>query len=531
VNLEGILSRLQGVRRNGSGWMALCPAHADRNPSLSINVRDGKVLLYCHARCSAEAVREAAGIKVDELFGDNGTAPRIAGEYPYVDETGKLLFQVVRYEPKSFRQRRPDGKGGWQWNLNGTRRVLYRLPEVLAAKSVLVCEGEKDAETAQALGLVATCNSGGAGKWREEYSESLRGKRVVIIADADEPGRKHAQQVAASLSGKATSVKVLEFPHAKDLAEWAAMGGTRGALLEVIRNTSETQPQTKSATARGFDLRPIGELLAEPDVPTDYLVDGLLVAGTASCTAAKPKAGKSTFARNLAVAVAHGEPFLGMTTKRGEVWYLALEERKEDVKKDFRSMGCGEDTAIHVHAAPMPQDGVDALCDLIRQRRPALVIGDPLFRMVRVKEEGAYAEMYTALGVIIDVCRETNTHVHAAHHAGKSEKADAIDAPLGTTGIAGAAATVIVLKRKPDNTRTIQTVGRIGKDIPETILRMDEATHLLELGQEKSAADAEALQAAILGFLQTAKEAKTRPEIEDAVGGERAGSAALFSSF
>jgi hypothetical protein len=99
AQLEAVLVRLQGVRRNGSGWMALCPAHGDKNPSLSINVRDEKVLLHCHAGCAAEAVRAAAGIKVDELFGDNGTAPRIIAEYDYLDETGKLLFQVVRLEP------------------------------------------------------------------------------------------------------------------------------------------------------------------------------------------------------------------------------------------------------------------------------------------------------------------------------------------------------------------------------------------------------------------------------------------------
>src|SRR5260370_29620343 len=113
-----------------------------------------------------------------------------------------FLYQVVRYDPKDLRQRGPDGKGGWIWNLNGVRRVLYCLPDLLRAKAILVCEGEKDCETARKMGLVATCNVGGAGKWREEYSDCLRGKRGVIIADADGPGRKHAEQLAASLPGK-----------------------------------------------------------------------------------------------------------------------------------------------------------------------------------------------------------------------------------------------------------------------------------------------------------------------------------------
>ena len=165
----------------------------DREPSLSIHLRDGKILLHCHAGCTVEAICTAAGIQMRELFADSSSDPRIVAEYSYTDESGTLLFQVVRFEPKDFRQRRPDGYGGWNWNLNGVRRVLYRLPDVLKAKSVLVCEGEKDCETARKLGLTATCNPGGAGKWRDEYRETLRGKRVAIIADADEPGRKHAQ--------------------------------------------------------------------------------------------------------------------------------------------------------------------------------------------------------------------------------------------------------------------------------------------------------------------------------------------------
>jgi 5S rRNA maturation endonuclease (ribonuclease M5) len=236
MNLEAVLAQLQGVKRNGTGWQAHCPAHEDKDPSLSVCERNGNILLKCFAGCSFEAVCGALEIEPRQLFSDNGAARRIVAEYGYQDESGNLLFQVVRSDPKSFRQRQPDGKGGWIWNCKSVQRILYRLPEVLAAKSVLVCEGEKDCETARALGIVATCNAGGAGKWRDEYSEPLRGKQITVIADADEPGRKHAQQVAASLFGKAESVNVLEFAQAKDLSEWTATGGTRDALLELIRN-------------------------------------------------------------------------------------------------------------------------------------------------------------------------------------------------------------------------------------------------------------------------------------------------------
>lgn len=243
MTVEAVLARLQGVRRNGRGWQARCPAHEDHTPSLSIDEREGKVLVHCHAGCLQEAVLAA----LKELSPYKGTTPRIVAEYPYLNEKGELLFQVVRYEPKEFKQRRPDGNGGWTWNLNGIRRVLYRLPEVLAEKSLLICEGEKDCETARALGLTATCNAGGAGKWTDEYSEKLRGKRVTVVADGDEPGRKHAEQVAASVAGKVESLKVLKLPGAKDLSEFIAHGGTQAALSELIGSAPEWKAHSVDA--------------------------------------------------------------------------------------------------------------------------------------------------------------------------------------------------------------------------------------------------------------------------------------------
>lgn len=172
------------------------------------------------------------------MFKTTRIEPREVAHYDYTDENGKLLFQTVRYEPKDFRARRPDGS-----KLGDTRRVLYHLPEVVAATDVLIVEGEKDCESTRAWKLVATCNPFGAGKWREEYAESLHGKRVTIIADTDPPGREHAQKVAQSLQGKATHIKVIELPDAKDLSEWKAKGGTREELLKIIHNAPEWKEQ------------------------------------------------------------------------------------------------------------------------------------------------------------------------------------------------------------------------------------------------------------------------------------------------
>ena len=138
----------------------------------------------------------------------------IVATYDYTDENGTLLFQAVRTKPrdktKDFYQRQPDGKGGWINNIKGVRRVLYRLPEVIKAQTVIVVEGEKDADKLRELGFTATTNPMGAGKWRKEYAETLRGKDAVVfgdVGDADGSGEKHTAKVLMSLNGIAKSRK------------------------------------------------------------------------------------------------------------------------------------------------------------------------------------------------------------------------------------------------------------------------------------------------------------------------------------
>ena len=179
--LEGILARLPNAKKSGSGWLACCPAHDDRQPSLSIaEGEDGRVLLKCHAGCSLEAICEAMGLKPTDLFvaststvlptgrekqeyhgranGQEGNGkPQIVATYDYRDERGELLFQVVRYDPKDFRQRRPKPGGGWVWSVKGVRVVPYRLPELLARpdEPVFVVEGEKDVDNLGRIGVLA----------------------------------------------------------------------------------------------------------------------------------------------------------------------------------------------------------------------------------------------------------------------------------------------------------------------------------------------------------------------------------------
>jgi hypothetical protein len=337
----------------------------------------------------------------------------------------------------------------------------------------------------------------------------------------------HTKDAARSLVGVAQRVKLIEalpsVPYKGDLTDYVQAGGTRESLMKLIDETPELTAAdvAKWMTPKpssGFTLIPIGELLAEPDTPVDYLVENMLVSGTVSAVVAKPKVGKSTFARNMCSAVSRGLDFLGMKTKKGECIYLALEELREEVKRDFRALGGAANDLIFVHAAPPPAEATRELCDLMRKRRPALVVGDPLFRLAHIKEEKAYAETYEKLGPLIDAARETGTHLMLCHHSGKSLKVDAIDSPLGSTAIGGAVSTLIVLKRT-EAYRTLQTFQRIGPWLPETILQFDGDTHRLSLGGTRLEADRQECEAAILSFLEGAPDGKTEPEVTEGVEG------------
>jgi hypothetical protein len=170
-----------------------------------------------------------------------GPQRRIVAQYPYRDEYGALLFEVVRFEGKVFAQRQADGNGGWVWSLHGVRRAPYRLPELLSTQgAVYVTEGEKDADRLADLGLTATCNPCGAGNWRPEFNQFFAGRDVVILPDNDGPGLAHADDVARSLYSVAKSVRVVWLsgvPAKGDVSDWLDAGHTLAELEEVTAQT------------------------------------------------------------------------------------------------------------------------------------------------------------------------------------------------------------------------------------------------------------------------------------------------------
>jgi AAA domain/CHC2 zinc finger len=211
----------------GNEYQAICPLHNDKNPSFNFDSQTGRY--YCHG-CNKKGdifhfYGKINGLdtrrdfrKILKGITDDFGIPweqqksRIVKTYDYIDTNGKLLFQVCRMEPKSFRQRQPGTDGKWTWNLKGVEPVLYRLPKILKATEVLVVEGEKDADHLFSLGFTATTSPMGAKKWKPEYNDSLKGKDVVLIPDNDNEGREHMTRVAQSLNGNAKSIKWLDLP-------------------------------------------------------------------------------------------------------------------------------------------------------------------------------------------------------------------------------------------------------------------------------------------------------------------------------
>jgi putative DNA primase/helicase len=239
VTAADIARKLDG-RKSGAGWVARCPAHDDFSPSLSLRDADGKVLAHCHAGCEQSAV--IASLKALALWPERERRPnRIVATYNYTDENGTMLYQVVREEPKSFKQRRPNGSDGWIWKKH-PHQVLYHLPEVLENPIVFVVEGEKDAETLRDQGFVATTNAGGAkALWLPQYTESLRGREVILIPDNDPPGRQRVLTIARALLGQVARLIVLELGDGKDVSEWFERGHSEIELIALVEDQEVSQ--------------------------------------------------------------------------------------------------------------------------------------------------------------------------------------------------------------------------------------------------------------------------------------------------
>lgn len=440
---ELVLPHFDPIKKSGSGFMVKCPAHEDRQASLSIAAgTTHPVVLHCQAGCTPEDVCRAIGLDWSDLCKPRETEQRDGkwvAVYDYRNEQGELLFQVCRSAAKDFRQRRPDpaAPGGWSWSLGDTRRVLYRLPKIIDAvrdnRIVYIVEGEKDVHTLERHGEIATCNPGGAGKWRPEYTEVLRDAVVVIIADKDKPGQAHARQVRDALLPVAASVTVAEAKtgqvHGKDIKD-VTDHYTAGYGIGDLEITSDTGAAPQPTLA--VDL---WDFLDASDAPPDWVVPGLLERGDRLILTGFEGLGKSMLVRQLAICAAAGiHPFIPSWSTdyhAATVLFIDCENSEAQSRRKLRPIA----TTIKQLGREIPRGGMRLLhrpegVDLTREEdiawllervtahKPDVLFLGPFYRLHNANMNDE--QVARSVVAVLDAARAINgcalvTEAHAGH--------------------------------------------------------------------------------------------------------------------
>ncbi|MBI2882644.1 MAG: AAA family ATPase [Candidatus Methylomirabilis oxyfera] len=278
---------------------------------------------------------------------------------------------------------------------------------------------------------------------------------------------------------------------------------------------ADRQESAHTQESGGLPLTRLGDLLAEPEEVVSWLVEERLPSGGLSILAAKPKVGKSTLARCLALAVAQGESWLGCQTSQGTVFYLALEEKRAELRRHFEAMGATGEDHLYLFMEPSPADGLAQLRKAAEAHQPVLIVVDPLFRFVRVKDGNDYTQVTAALEPLLTLARQTGAHVLLVHHSSKKGSGDG-DGILGSTAIFGSVDTALLLTRR-DQYRTLRSIQRYGEDLEEVTLTLDPDTRRVSAGPSRQEVEGQEVADKILEFLRTQREPVTEPEINDAV--------------
>ncbi len=518
----------------------LCCFHDDDHPSLSVNVETG--LFHCFS-CDAkgdvfdfykrfqDTDFPTALKEIGKIAGavESDIKPKVVAKFEYKDATGSLLYIKERLEPgrngrlKEFIFKHLEGNKCVLGR--GCDPVLYNLPELVKSKYCFIVEGEAKADLLNSWGLVATClDSGANSPIKDEYIKIFRSmQKVIVLPDNDTSGGNYAYKLANALHSKVKELKVVELlglSEAEDVLDWSKIAGNdKSKLIEIVKNASEWI-HTKEQKA-GITLTKLSALLKEPAETTTWLVDGILPSGGFSICVAKPKVGKSTFARTLGLHVAKGESFLNSGVTQGAVIYLALEEKRAEVKKHFLDMGANGDEELHIYTGGTPVDAIKQIREATERLNPVLIIIDPLFRLTKVKDGNDYIQVTNALDPLLRLARDSGVHVLCVHHSSKGQR-DGGDSVLGSTAIFGTVDTLMVMKRH-EHYRTLQTIQRYGDDLEETILNFDRETRTVTIGGTRQEQDVNMMKKAIIAFLLT----QTAPVTEPLIVKETEGNTAL----
>jgi len=449
------------LRRAGREYRGKCPLHGGERDSFALNPENG--LWHCFSGCGDiggdvfDFLSRKEGLDfpeaLDVLARWSGTASqptaaavparhtrRIAQTYDYTDDAGRLLFQVVRYAPKGFAQRRPAEGGTWIYALGGVRRVLYRLPEVLAAvqagKTIYICEGEKDADALAALGLVATTAPMGAKKWAVGYTETLCGAGVVLLPDNDQDGVAHGQIVAQALHGRAMRVRVVILPNLPDkgdVSDWLAAGGSASELTALVQNTPDWVPPLTPEINPPEGQRPMRKPIAEriidladvqPPGELPLLFGQYLLQGMAHWLTGQTGLGKSTLLFNIATALAEGTPLWGIDCTQTRVLYADMESgdvgRAHKVERLYQGAARVRGQLFFLREPVKLPDEMDEMLAFVRAQEIGLVVFDTARRCFSVRDENDNAEVYNRVIPTLDALKQIGVASLTLGHPSKN---------------------------------------------------------------------------------------------------------------
>jgi putative DNA primase/helicase len=463
--LEQLLAARRG-RREGGELRFLCPAHEDEHPSARWN--PVKRTWCCDACKAGGGWRDLAGrlgLAVD-LTGD--ALAEVETVYDYRDADGRLRFQVVRKRGKRFACRAPLAGGGWAWSLAGVERLLYRLPETLAAirsdTTVFVVEGEKDADRLAALGLAATTNPGGAGKWRPPYSAALGGARVVLLPDNDDAGRSHACAVAAGLAGTAAEVRLLELPSLPpkgDVSDWIAERQHAGCTTTDLRRELEALaraaplvvPGTLAPATRPSRVRWLSEIKPEP---VAFLWRPYIPLRKLTLLEGDPGQGKSWISAALAAGGSRGDglPDLPAFPPFRTLFFTAEDGLADTLRPRLDALGadcsrvCAHDQPLNLAA----EDDLTELEEALARYAPQLVVVDPLVAYLGAKLDAYRAnEVRSILAPLARLAESYACAILAVRHLNKAKGTRSIYAGQGSIDFAGAARSVLLAGSSNDD--------------------------------------------------------------------------------
>ena len=389
----------------------------------------------------------------------------LAKQYSYVNADGEVVFEVQRFEPKTFRQRRPDGNGGWIYNMQGVEAVPYNLDKIMLNKDapIFIVEGEKCADMlTQQLGLVATTNHGGSKNWKPDINQYFVGRNVVVLPDNDEAGQAHADVVVSQLYGKAKAIKRIDLPGLPDkgdVVDWIRAGNGPSQLMDLVKAQPAIEAEPEPAQPEELqDIYPLYDeayLMSMP--PVEWMIDGILTKHGFAVMYGQPGTGKSFIAIDMALCMAHGLPWHGRDTKAGTVLYIAgegvggLGKRVKAHKLHNEIEGNGSLKVLPIAVDMVDPESVEKLIrtiDGLNTEFSCLVI-DTVARSM-TGEENSATDMSAFVRGCDAIKHHTGCGLLAIHHAGK-DASRGMNSMRGSSALAGAADTVLAVGKSSES--------------------------------------------------------------------------------